>query len=124
MHETPEHLAEKIIQAPYSKSGISEALSSTFEYLDLPYQKEETESPWVSTRSTPEGVVLYSRNLTENLVPNVVDMGLKDAIYLLESLGLKVSVNGRGTVRNQSVQAGSLARKGDIIALNMSITEG
>jgi cell division protein FtsI (penicillin-binding protein 3) len=62
--------------------------------------------------------------MTGELVPNVADMGLKDALYLLESKGMKVVVDGRGTVRNQSVQAGSLIRTGTVVKLNMSIKEG
>ena len=34
-------------------------------------------------------------------VPDVIGMGLKDAVYLLESNGFKVSVTGKGRVRSQ-----------------------
>ena len=95
-----------------------------FKYLDLPFEQGKKEAMWVSTRSTPDGVVLSSRLITGELVPNVVDMGLKDALYLLERKGMKVVVDGRGTVRNQSVQAGSLIRTGTVVKLNMSIKEG
>lgn len=117
-------LAEKTLQAPYSKSGSGEALSSAFDYLNLPLQVKGDESLWVSTRSTPEGVISSSRPVSAQLVPNVVDMGLKDAVYLLESRGLKVVANGRGTVRNQSQIPGSLIRKGTTVQLNMSLNEG
>ena len=116
--------ADETIQAPYSKSGSEDALASTFEYLDLPLQQTEGEATWVSTRSTTEGVVLSSRLISGEVVPNVVDMGLKDALYLLESKGLKVVVDGRGTIRKQSVQAGSRIVKGAVVTLNMSMKEG
>ena len=124
MHDNQVTLADETIQAPYSKSGSGDALASTFEYLDLPLQQTEGEATWVSTRSTPEGVVLSSRLLSGEVVPNVVDMGLKDALYLLESKGLKVVVDGRGTIRKQSVQAGSRIVKGAVVTLNMSMKEG
>jgi len=57
-------------------------------------------------------------------VPNVQDMGLKDAVYLMESMGLKVVTDGRGTVRGQSLAPGSVIRKGTEIKLDMSIKEG
>ncbi len=44
------------------------------------------------------------------LMPNVVGMGLKDALYILESRGLKVTFTGRGTVRRQSIMAGQAIR--------------
>ncbi|MEN8227055.1 MAG: penicillin-binding protein [Bacteroidota bacterium] len=123
MHNSQMTLADESIQAPYSKSGSGDALESTFDYLDLPLQTDK-EAIWVSTKSTPEGVVLSSRLISEEQVPNVVDMGLKDALYLLESKGMKVVVDGRGTIRKQSVQPGSMIKKGAVISLNMSIKEG
>ena len=68
--------------------------------------------------------VLLSRPIPHALVPNVVDMGLKDALYLLESKGLKVAIDGRGTVRKQSILPGSHIRSGEAIRLNMSLKEG
>ncbi len=51
------------------------------------------------------------------LTPNVTGMGLKDAIYLAENKGLKVVVNGRGRVINQSLQAGTPFKKGQAITI-------
>jgi cell division protein FtsI (penicillin-binding protein 3) len=48
-------------------------------------------------------------------------MCLKDALYLLENSGLKVTVNGRGTVRSQSVTPGVRAQHGERIILEMSM---
>ena len=112
------------LQAPYSKSGDGKALSSVFDYLGLTLQRQDEESPWVSTRSTPDGVISSSREIASGLVPNVQDMGLKDAVYLMESMGLKVVTDGRGTVRGQSLAPGSVIRKGTEIKLDMSIKEG
>lgn len=124
LHQDQQKLAEQSVQAPYSKSGSGEDLASVFEYLHLPLQKQDEKSLWVSTRSTPEGVYISSREISSRLVPNVVDMGLKDAVFLLESRGLKVEARGRGTVRGQSQQAGSTIRKGSVVVLDMSINEG
>jgi len=124
LYESKTQVAEKSLQAPYSKSGSGDALSASFEYLNLPLQNEGEDSPWVSTRSTPEGVISSTRQISPLLVPNVVDMGLKDAVFLLESSGLRVEADGRGTVRQQSQQPGSIIRKGSVIVLNMSLKEG
>jgi cell division protein FtsI (penicillin-binding protein 3) len=117
-------MTEADTEAPYSKSGNGTDLISVFETLDLPFQGSEAGEEWVSTRSTPEGVVISPRTVPENLVPNVVDMGLQDALYLLEGKGMKVQVQGRGTVRGQSVRAGTRVTEGMQITLNMSINEG
>jgi cell division protein FtsI (penicillin-binding protein 3) len=117
-------LAESGLQAPYSKSGSGAALEASFEYLELPLQDQHERSPWVSTRSTDDGVIASSREVAPQLVPNVVDMGLKDAVYLLESQGMQVEADGRGTVRQQSQAPGSPIRKGSLVVLNMSIKDG
>jgi cell division protein FtsI (penicillin-binding protein 3) len=124
MHRDPELQAGEEVHVPYAKSGQRQALESTLERLGLPGAAGEDGSDWVSTLSTPGGLVLHSRSIPEALVPNVVDMGLKDALFLLESKGLVVEADGRGTVRGQSVQAGSRYRKGSVVKLEMSIKEG
>jgi len=124
MHDSPAILASETVEAPYSKSGSSEALEATFEYLSLPLLKEEQSSKWVSTKSTPDGVTISSRPVVYHLVPNVVGMGLKDALFLMESKGLKVRVEGRGTVKKQSITPGSQVRSGTSVRLDMSIKEG
>lgn len=53
----------------------------------------------------------------QNKMPRVVGMGLKDAIYLLESRGLRVGVTGHGRVTSQSVAAGATVRRGDYVQL-------
>lgn len=50
-------------------------------------------------------------------MPRVVGMGLKDAIYLLESRGLRVGITGHGRVASQSVAAGTAVRRGDYVQL-------
>ena len=57
-------------------------------------------------------------------IPDVSDMGARDAVYLLENLGLRVEVYGRGTVRGQHPLPGALIRNGELVKLEMSITEG
>jgi cell division protein FtsI (penicillin-binding protein 3) len=124
MHQDQTLLTEQNLQAPYSKSGSGDALAASFAHLNLTLQQQGDDSPWVSTRSTPEGVISSSRLISSQLVPNVVDMGLKDAVFLLESKGLKVESNGWGTVRGQSQLPGGIIRKGTVVRLNMSLNEG
>ena len=73
--------------------------------------KDNGEGDWaVSKIDDANHVNFLNRILPENQVPNVVGMGLRDAIYLLENSGLKVDVIGVGKVRRQSVRSGSPAQ--------------
>lgn len=52
---------------------------------------------------------LYGKSHT----PSVIGMGARDAVYLLESRGIKVTLTGRGKVVSQSLEAGHQIRKGE-----------
>lgn len=46
-------------------------------------------------------------------------MGAKDAVYLLESAGLRVALDGMGRVSAQSIGAGARISKGQTIRLTL-----
>ena len=52
-------------------------------------------------------------------VPNVMGMGAKDAVFLMQQCGLKVKVDGVGTVVSQSINAGTVAREGTTVRLQL-----
>ncbi len=105
---------------PYAKSGLYSDLNYVFRQLDIPVQKEKPKEEWVNVNAGESQVELKDRNIAKGLVPNVVDMGLKDALYLMEEKGLRVSVTGRGRVIAQSVAPGSRAIPNSLVVLEMS----
>jgi cell division protein FtsI (penicillin-binding protein 3) len=50
-------------------------------------------------------------------VPNVIGMGLMDAIYAIENNGYKCSHEGMGHVVSQSLKAGETYKKGETIKI-------
>lgn len=56
---------------------------------------------------------------TGHKVPDVRGMGARDAVYVLENLGLNVRLEGSGKVKSQSIPPGQKARKGNYITLKM-----
>lgn len=46
-------------------------------------------------------------SLADNIMPDLTDLELEDAIFLLENKGLKVKFEGFGTVTSQSIAAGT-----------------
>ena len=63
--------------------------------------------------------MLKSLKVSDQTVPNVVGMGATDAVYLMEKAGLRVQMYGRGSVAQQSVEAGSVARRGQTVVLEL-----
>lgn len=65
------------------------------------------------------GLALKRMNVTGKTVPDVTGMGLRDALYILENSGLKVSVSGNGKVASQSLAAGSKIVQGQNIHIQL-----
>ena len=55
----------------------------------------------------------------DQTMPNVVGMGLKDALFLLESRGLRVSFSGRGSVQYQSIAPGTRISRGGAVTITL-----
>ncbi|RGN47052.1 PASTA domain-containing protein [Bacteroides sp. AF16-49] len=72
---------------------------------------------WGSAQVSPNAVILSHRDILRDFVPSVIGMGAKDAVYLLESKGLRVNLSGVGKVYSQSISQGTLVRKGQTIGL-------
>jgi cell division protein FtsI (penicillin-binding protein 3) len=114
---TQEHQALSAI--PYSKSGNKDDLLTVFNAFKIKTDGE-TSSEWISTSTEEEKVKIKSESVEKNLVPNVVGMGIMDAIYLLENRGLSVKFSGKGIIKNQSLPAGEEVKKGSTIYLELS----
>lgn len=56
---------------------------------------------------------------SDNTMPNVVGMGLRDALYMLESRGLTVRFSGSGSVRSQSIPAGRTIKPGQSVTITL-----
>ena len=85
--------------------GEKKEISYLLNRLEIPYSNH-TESDWVILRSKSDTLSMANRIIAQEVVPNVKGMGLRDAIYILENKGLKVTVSGLGKVRKQSIKAG------------------
>ena len=109
------------IHLPLPKAGHKQALSYVLNELDLNTEDESGDSSWsmVSRNDSTDRIHIKELKLQENLVPNVVGMGASDALYLLESKGLKVSMNGLGRVTSQSVSPGTRITKGRTVSLTL-----
>jgi len=103
---------------PKVKSGLSERLVYAMKKLNVDYT-DSLKGQWMNARSEDNRVLLSNRKLPDNLVPNVVGMGARDAVYALEKTGLQVVLSGFGEVKSQSLLAGSNVLKGQTIVIQL-----
>lgn len=71
----------------------------------------ETKAKWVDPVINNNKIAFESLSIKQNLMPNVIGMNARDAVYLLQGLGLKVSLSGFGTVALQSIEPGARISK-------------
>ncbi len=109
----------KPLDIPVSQGGFRTDLSEVCSELDIPYSDDGINTTWISTQGKEDFVAFQKRSIIQNLVPNVMNMGLKDALFLLENAGLRVSFSGHGSVVSQSVQSGSRVVKGSHIHITL-----
>jgi cell division protein FtsI (penicillin-binding protein 3) len=96
---------------PILKPGQATSASRVVKTLSIPYDFQT--NGWIDTN-------LKQMTSSTSIVPNVVGMGLSDAIYLLESYGLVVQPIGRGKVCKQSIKAGLKLERGQKIIIELS----
>lgn len=103
---------------PVSKNGSWKDLQTVYKGLGIP--NEYTGSgEWAYTTSKKDSVVVNIRDAKTGLVPNVIGMGLQDALYILENQGMQVKVLGYGTVKRQSVQSGAPVKSNPYITIEL-----
>ena len=74
---------------------------------------------WGKAQKESKRVILSQMKTNKTIVPDVTGMGARDAVYLLESIGVKTKLRGRGKVRSQSIYAGTAVRQGMVCELIM-----
>ena len=109
------------VPLPQVKGGNREAVESVLDELDIPTDADSLETIWTFARLSQDSTKIELRNLEihDGTVPRVIGMGAKDAVYLMEKAGLRVSLSGVGRVVSQSVSPGGKVHKGQTVLLTL-----
>ena len=105
-------------QLPVITKGNSEEMAALYALWGKKLPIHESE--WARLASNGSEVRIQQMDVKPSVVPEVTGMGLKDALYLLETLGLQVNVVGKGIVKSQSIKAGEPIVKGTQIVIELS----
>lgn len=102
----------------YSSVGMKSDLQSIFGFMHIGYTDSAKGGYWRALQMKNKMAAMNApASYASAHVPNVMGMGLKDAVYLLENMGLAIAVKGRGKVVDQSLAAGTRIQKGQKIQL-------
>ncbi len=90
----------------YYYAGETDDIKFILNSMRSSYLDSSATGEWSSVYAHDYKPVVNQRIVTSKLMPNLKGLGLKDALYLLEGLGLKVRAKGKGKVATQFPEAG------------------
>ncbi|HRZ98540.1 MAG TPA: penicillin-binding transpeptidase domain-containing protein, partial [Paludibacter sp.] len=106
---------QKISLIPEVKSGNFTAAETVMKNINLSMGTSETE--WVQVQNSDKGNKVIPMSVHGNKIPNLCGMGAKDAMYIVNKLGLYAHMSGRGKVISQNLKPGSIISKGQHVVL-------
>jgi cell division protein FtsI (penicillin-binding protein 3) len=116
-HIDTDSIADKDLY-PITKVGYFKATQTVMNNLKLPIGTVNN-TDWAKTYAKEKQPVVEPIAVSNKVVPDLMGMGAKDAVYVLENMGLNVQVQGRGKVISQNMKPGTLAIKGNSIMINL-----
>ncbi|MBN8880167.1 MAG: transpeptidase family protein [Sphingobacteriales bacterium] len=116
----PAQYIPKKDSAAFFYAGNTEDIRTVYKTLNVGYMDSAAQGSWSSVYAANYKPVIRNATVRQQVMPNVRGMGLKDALFLLENMGVRVSVKGKGKVTSQSVSAGEAIAKGASVVLELS----
>lgn len=115
---------KKVADELYAKGMLTEAKPLTAlvsrEQRDLGFLKGINKPFNLQNELGEDFVKTKTISITDNdKMPNVVGMSLRDALFVLESRGLKVKVTGSGNIAKQSIAAGAPIKRGNQVLISL-----
>ncbi|MCQ2609044.1 MAG: transpeptidase family protein [Bacteroidales bacterium] len=109
--------ASIVADLPYS-NGYGHDFSSLFSQLTI--QSKPIAVPWIQSKMKSNVATYASMEMKNGIVPNFEKMGLRDALFIADSLHIPVTYSGKGRVSRQSIKPGTPYNPGDIIILSLN----
>ena len=105
---------------PNIAPGMQKDIQLVYDALGVQVNPVNRSAQWARSSVNNSVVTLTPEILPITSMPDVVGMSVKDAVFVLEEMGLKVFLNGKGTVMKQSLESGKKILKGTVVILELS----
>lgn len=112
--------APKADSSNYYYAGYAPALKEVYNTLQYGYHDSVGSNEWSRVYAYNYKPVLNKQTITKQVMPDLKGMGLRDALFLLENMNVRVMVKGKGRVKAQSVEAGVPFSKNQSIVLELN----
>jgi cell division protein FtsI (penicillin-binding protein 3) len=101
----------------YQYAGYAPDVKNVFTALNVKHADSSNKNSWSRVYSNNYKPVMKAQTVSKNTMPDVKNMTLKDALYLLENMNIKVLTKGRGKVAAQDVLPGAAINKNQTVTL-------
>ena len=113
--------AHGLIAAPHVLAGNMNATKAVLDALGIPYKSQKDASQWGYVNLGDNKCHLMADLTQSQKMPDLTNYGLRDAVYRLERMGLRVKVAGKGRVVSQSIPVGADIKAGQTVQLVLSL---
>lgn len=104
-----------VAYVPMMANGYRDDFKNIFNTIDINYA--DAHSQWVKNDFAQDKVTMKDLKVDKVLVPDFRGMGMRDVLYLADSLNILVECHGLGKLKRQSIVAGSAYKPNDLIVM-------
>lgn len=104
----------------YYYAGSTKGMKSVLQTLNMSYTDSSAGNKWARLYPVNNQPVMATKKEDAKQIPDVKGMGLKDALYLLESRDIQVLARGAGKVSQQSIPAGTTIEKNQQLTIELN----
>ncbi len=105
----------------YQYAGLNTEIKNILNFLEVEYKDSSENSKWAIVSKREDKPLITAVSITNQTMPALTGLTLKNAVYVCEKIGLKVKIKGRGRVVNQSLTAGKSVAAGQLVKLNLDL---
>lgn len=103
----------------FKYAGATSEIKNVLHALNVPIEDKASFHEWSNFQASLYNAKLNANPVTPGTMPDVAGLGLKDALYLLESMNVKVAVQGKGKVENQFPVAGTKIKPESVVKIEL-----
>jgi len=100
----------------FAYNGLAADMKEVLNQLNTRFS-DSASGTWGMLYSNNYAPVLRNDNVTDNVMPDLRNMTIKDALFLLENHNMKVRVQGKGKVIAQDILPGTAVLKNQTVKL-------
>ncbi|HZE86329.1 MAG TPA: penicillin-binding protein [Puia sp.] len=106
--------------AQFYYAGATGDMKAAAQVFSIDYQDSMGKNEWGHLYASNDRPVMSRQSVSRQMMPDVKGMGLKDALYLLENMNIRVLPDGKGKVRSQSITPGTALKKNETVIIQLN----